>query len=962
MYPIKFQINPIYEQLVRVRKNMSCIGKSILWILLILLITNSTSAQTYSADSQASRIELWSLLENNDAELLKYSKNKKDAFGPLIFDALANEEDLALSIQRGNWFIQSRWWQNTNDISKAEILVLTAQNLANNGQFKEAIVLFNLALEKHIKALNKSPLAYALALIELSNCYAEYGQRTIVLDLINKAIDVCHTYPNEVSLSDFMTAYNNLLFYELNSKNLERFNLARAEILDALAAHSRDKLFYLEIISRKYEVLNLVYQNKIIEALDALHRFAEMHVKNGDEHEKKYNYLLSAYPNMIAQLIHPNQDYELAGKTIEKYIELAVETKFSWYHFHGLTLKANLLNKLGLHREALNIVESNLEIFKPSVQGYSFYSTQVFRAQLYTKLNQHNEAERILDSSMVLFAEQFLNPEIELKYMHQQRFEQVNNAIVLSFISMASHVYAEIYETNKSLESADKAEAFAKAASIQFTYNYELGEFDESLAQVHKRIAETLLSLLEKRYAQNREKQLEFLSQIEQNASQHLLKEFQNRWIEAHPKFKTLYIKEKVLQNSIEALERDLTLNFKEESESQLKSQKDSLVQIRQKIKVQLGGFYELQQDFDFAKIQGKLSAHEKLIKFHEAEEHLFRIEVSREEIAVKSIGLHDSIKPKILEYANLMRNPQSDYRALSQELYQLLLPQTNLENVIVVPDGYMNYLSLETLLDDQGKFLVEKHNFVYCPSIPFWYATKLYPKSEGKQNLICFTANYDQTPNLSPLKYAQEEVEEILKTSSSKHVQSASVEDFKKLIQEHKLAHLSMHALLSDDANNPSELIFSNNEKLRFDDIYTMNLPLDMMVLSACNTGTGNIKNGEGIVSLSRALMLAGVRSNAVSMWPAPDLDTKEIMVDFYQMLQAGETKDYALAQAKRNYLERNPVKSHPFFWGGFILNGDNSPIFPKTNNWFWVLLGIAGIGVSVWGFARIYTSKSHN
>lgn len=962
MYPIKFQINPIYEQLVRVRKNMSCIGKSILWILLILLITNSTSAQTYSADSQASRIELWSLLENNDAELLKYSKNKKDAFGPLIFDALANEEDLALSIQRGNWFIQSRWWQNTNDISKAEILVLTAQNLANNGQFKEAIVLFNLALEKHIKALNKSPLAYALALIELSNCYAEYGQRTIVLDLINKAIDVCHTYPNEVSLSDFMTAYNNLLFYELNSKNLERFNLARVAVLDSLAANSRDKLFYLEIISRKYEVLNLVYQNKITEALEALQKFAEMPIFNGDEREKKNNYLLSAYPNMIAQLIHPLKDYGLAGKIIEKYIELAVETKFSWYHFHGLTLKANLLNKLGFHREALNIVESNLEIFKPSVQGYSFYSTQVFRAQLYTKLNQFNEAERILDSSMVLFAEQFLNPEIELKNMHQQRFEQVNNAIVLSFISMASNVYAEIYETNKSLESADKAEAFAKAASIQFTYNYELGEFDESLAQIHKRIAETLLTLLEKRYAQNQKKQMEFLSQIEQNASQHLLKEFQNRWIEAHPKFKTLYIKEKVLQNNIEVLERDLTLNFNEKSESQLKSQKDSLVQIRQKIKEQLGGFYELQQDFDFAKIQGKLKAHEKLIKFHEAEEHLFRIEVSQEKIAVKSIGLHDSIKPKILEYANLMRYPQSDYRALSQELYQLLLPQTNLENIIVVPDGYMNYLSIETLLDDQGKFLVEEHNFVYCPSIPFWYATKLYPKSEGKQNLICFTANYDQTPNLSPLKYAQEEVEEILKISSGKHIQSAGVEDFKKLIQEHKLAHLSMHALLSDDANNPSELIFSNNEKLRFDDIYTMNLPLDMMVLSACNTGTGNIKNGEGIVSLSRALMLAGVRSNAVSMWPAPDLDTKEIMVDFYKTLQAGETKDYALAQAKRNYLERNPVKSHPFFWGGFILNGDNSPIFPKKNNWLWVLLGIAGIGVGGLVFARIYTSKSHN
>lgn len=961
MYPAQFQLRLYYEQAQNERINLYRIAQSILLVLLVLMTAISANAQTYSADNPTSRTALWKLLENNDTELLKYSKNI-DKFSALVFDVLANEEDLALTIQRGYWFMQSRWWQNINDITKAEILVLTAQNLEKSARYKEAISLYNLVLEKHIKALNQTPLAYALALIELSNCYAEYGQRTIVLNLIEKAIDVCHTYPNEVSLNDFITAYNNLLFYETNTKNLERFNQARAEVLDSLATNSRDKLFYLEIISRKYEVLNLVYQNKIVEALDALQKFAELPIENNDERQKKYTFLLSAYPNLITQLIHPLKNYELAGKVIENYIKLAIEKKFSWYHFHGLTLKASLLNKLGFYNEALKIVERSLAIFKPSVQGYSFYSTQVFRAQLYSKLNQYHMAEGILDSSMVLFVERFLDPTIELKNMHQQRFEEVNNATVLSFISMASNVYASIYKSNNKLETADKAEAFAQAASVQFTYNYALGEFDESLAQVHKRIAETFLTLLEERYTQNRKKQLEFLSRIEQNASQHLLKEFQNRWIAAHPKFKTFYIKEQVIQNNIEVLEHDLTLNFNEKNESQLKLLKDSLFEVRKNIRDQLGGFYELQRDFDFAKIQEKLRADDKLIKFHEAEEHLFRIEVSRKEIEVKCIGLHDSIKPKILEYAKLMRNPQTEYRGLSQELNKLLLPQTHLDNLIVVPEGYMNYLSFETLLDDHGKFLVEKHNFVYCPSIPFWYATKLYPKSEGKSNLICFTANYDQTPNLSPLKYAQEEVKEILTITSGKHIKSADIANFRTTIRDYKLAHLSMHAVLSDDENNPSELIFSNNEKLRFDDIYTTSLPLDMMVLSACNTGAGNIKNGEGIVSLSRALMLAGVKSNVVSMWSAPDLDTKEIMVEFYRILKAGQNKDYALAQAKRNYLEKNPIKSHPFFWGAFILNGDNSSLFPARNNWIWIIFGIGGIGVVVLVFTKCLIIKRSN
>ena len=113
--------------------------------------------------------------------------------------------------------------------------------------------------------------------------------------------------------------------------------------------------------------------------------------------------------------------------------------------------------------------------------------------------------------------------------------------------------------------------------------------------------------------------------------------------------------------------------------------------------------------------------------------------------------------------------------------------------------------------------------------------------------------------------------------------------------------------------------------------------------MLSACNTGTGTIVNGEGIMSLSRALTFSGTRSAVVSLWQVPDKETSEIMISFYENLKDGQSKDEALANAKRDFIENNPMKNHPFYWAGFVVNGDVSPI---VNNYFWwKFLGVIGI-----------------
>jgi LPXTG-motif cell wall-anchored protein len=117
------------------------------------------------------------------------------------------------------------------------------------------------------------------------------------------------------------------------------------------------------------------------------------------------------------------------------------------------------------------------------------------------------------------------------------------------------------------------------------------------------------------------------------------------------------------------------------------------------------------------------------------------------------------------------------------------------------------------------------------------------------------------------------------------------------------------------------------------FDELYQLNFPSKMVVLSACSTGLGTQESGEGIMSLSRALAYSGVKSSVYSLWQVPDKETSEIMISFYQNLKKGQPKDEALANAKITFISNNPMKKHPFYWAGFVVNGDVSPIVSNSN-----------------------------
>ena len=114
--------------------------------------------------------------------------------------------------------------------------------------------------------------------------------------------------------------------------------------------------------------------------------------------------------------------------------------------------------------------------------------------------------------------------------------------------------------------------------------------------------------------------------------------------------------------------------------------------------------------------------------------------------------------------------------------------------------------------------------------------------------------------------------------------------------------------------------------------------LATELVVLSACETGLGQVHVGEGVFGLRRAFVLAGAKTLVMSLWKVPDEPTRELMEDFYGRLLAGRGRAEALREAQLAMKAKYP---DPFYWGAFICQGDPSPLGR-------VRPGIAGTGVA--------------
>ncbi|MEQ8808432.1 MAG: CHAT domain-containing protein, partial [Imperialibacter sp.] len=203
------------------------------------------------------------------------------------------------------------------------------------------------------------------------------------------------------------------------------------------------------------------------------------------------------------------------------------------------------------------------------------------------------------------------------------------------------------------------------------------------------------------------------------------------------------------------------------------------------------------------------------------------------------------------------------------------------------------------------------------------------------------------RSDDLVSLPGARKEVEYVgdIFNSLARLGKDASESSFKQEAANFSILHLATHSIVNESDADYSKLVFSDGDDnedgfLHAFELINLHLNADLVTLSACNTGVGKIEEGEGVMSLARSFRSAGVPSVVMSLWPASDKSTPELMRHFYENLSKGQPKDLALANAKRAYLAAAQGKArNPFFWGGFVLIGDNSPIGKDRNTIMWLL-----------------------
>lgn len=117
----------------------------------------------------------------------------------------------------------------------------------------------------------------------------------------------------------------------------------------------------------------------------------------------------------------------------------------------------------------------------------------------------------------------------------------------------------------------------------------------------------------------------------------------------------------------------------------------------------------------------------------------------------------------------------------------------------------------------------------------------------------------------------------------------------------------------------------------LTAEDVFGLDLlDTDLVVLSACETGLGEIHVGEGVFGLQRAFVMAGTKTLVMSLWKVPDLQTQELMGDFYSRILAGQGRADALRDAQLALKSKYP---NPFYWGAFICQGNPGPLPPPVD-----------------------------
>jgi len=371
--------------------------------------------------------------------------------------------------------------------------------------------------------------------------------------------------------------------------------------------------------------------------------------------------------------------------------------------------------------------------------------------------------------------------------------------------------------------------------------------------------------------------------------------------------------------------------------------------------------------------IQQKIKPDETLIAYVLGQPQAFAIVADRHSSHIIPLSNSDSI---LSTTDHLLSQLQTDFgqhgradfdlfKLTSNALYKVLIadlkPVINNKKLIIIPDGRLGYLPFELLISEPQidaekidyrslNYLVKDYAISYQYSATIGFESKPQrAKANGKilamvpdySNFVAVEMTGGIQIQLNKLPFAKAEAEAVLNHYSGSLAMGdeASKKTFVQQAKEYSILHLAMHTVIDDENPMYSRLIFQQKGDsldyyaLGTYELFGLRLNASMAVLSACNTGYGKLRQGEGIMSLTRGFVHSGVSAIVMTNWEVNDQAGAQLMERFYSYLSNGMDKDLALQKAKTDFLaQANQLKAHPYFWASYVIIGNTEPIELKT------------------------------
>ena len=324
-------------------------------------------------------------------------------------------------------------------------------------------------------------------------------------------------------------------------------------------------------------------------------------------------------------------------------------------------------------------------------------------------------------------------------------------------------------------------------------------------------------------------------------------------------------------------------------------------------------------------------------------------------------LGETDSIDRAIVDLRTALRNPSSaDVKSRGSALYQAVMAPLrgavgNATHLVISPDGAFNLVPFEALVDERGAYLIELYETSYVTSGRDLLRMQIAHQTANPPVIVADPV-FGQPPGktatlpmyFAPLGATGLEAQAIKQLYSNATLMIGR--DATKANLQHvkapEILHIASHGFFLEDPAHTSVAgsapvnpllrsglvlaganqtpIGSNDGILTALEASSLDLwGTKLVTLSACDTGVGEIRNGEGVYGLRRAFLLAGAETVVMNLWPVSDYVARDLMVTYYAGLHVGLGRGAALRNAKLLMMKRRQ-RQHPYFWAGVIASGE--------------------------------------